>query len=113
MELPEYKLKWLEEQLKLHNKLEQSFFKDYSYISAVALLRYFSCRPELCDDPQTNFLRQFAEEMKRTCLRYEKEDAVLFDAEPHDPQNFIDCIAWSMDLLRAYDKWNEEQGNTQ
>ena len=109
MEMPEYKLKWLEKQLRQYNEQERRFFESYGDISAAAVDQYLKSRPDLAKEPLVMFLRQYAQDTLRSCELYSCKDQWLFDAASHDARDFAPCVTWCIDMLQAYDKWRNEQ----
>lgn len=104
MKIPEYKLKWLEEQLKLYEKQEWKFLDNFDLVCAMMLNRYLQGNEALTDEPLAMFLMQYASDT----MRLHKDDSYLiFDTDAHDRNDCIVFAAWCIDLLQAYDKWRK------
>ena len=106
MKIPEYKLKWLEQQLELYNEQERYFFENFDLICAMMLNRYLEGNQALAGEPLVMFLKQYARDTVRS---YGDDARLMFDASAHDVNDCMPCTVWCMDLLQHYDKWREKQ----
>jgi hypothetical protein len=106
MKIPEYKIKWLEKQLKLYDEQERYFFENFELICSMMMNQYLEGNQALAQEPLVQFLKQYANNKMRS---YEGEAHLDFDADAYNINDCMLCAVWCIDLLQAYDKWRESE----
>lgn len=104
MEIPEYKLKWLEKQLKLYDEQEDEFFRDFHFICSMLVKQYLQCDLFFEQKPLLIFLKQYVSDVVQS---YQGDAHLDIDFSDYDMNKCMICAVWCIDLLQAYDKWKE------
>ncbi len=108
MKIAEYKLKWLEKQMKLNDEQERHYLENFDLICAMMLNRYLEGNQALAEEPLVMFLKQYASDTVRS---YEGNAHLDFDADVYNINDCMLCAVWCIDLLQHYDEWREKRQN--